>query len=148
MTKRITANHIKLKRAYEPATADDGTRVLIDRLWPRGSNESNFNRPLKANYRMDWIGIFWLFPPTKRAWPLALLRGKVMNAAAPRLSALIGSSADLHPSIHTALSGLGGFEHAGVTVRDKQGAVEGVWSNVGLNLCFDFGVREHDMGRS
>jgi hypothetical protein len=39
MTKRITANHIKLKRAYEPATADDGTRVLIDRLWPRGGHQ-------------------------------------------------------------------------------------------------------------
>jgi uncharacterized protein YeaO (DUF488 family) len=27
---------ICLKRAYEPADADDGRRVLIDRLWPRG----------------------------------------------------------------------------------------------------------------
>jgi uncharacterized protein YeaO (DUF488 family) len=25
-----------LKRAYEPAAADDGTRILVDRLWPRG----------------------------------------------------------------------------------------------------------------
>jgi uncharacterized protein YeaO (DUF488 family) len=27
---------IAIKRAYEPATPDDGYRVLIDRLWPRG----------------------------------------------------------------------------------------------------------------
>jgi uncharacterized protein YeaO (DUF488 family) len=27
---------IRLKRAYEPAGPDDGRRVLIDRLWPRG----------------------------------------------------------------------------------------------------------------
>jgi uncharacterized protein YeaO (DUF488 family) len=27
---------IKLKRAYEPAAKADGTRVLVDRLWPRG----------------------------------------------------------------------------------------------------------------
>jgi uncharacterized protein YeaO (DUF488 family) len=27
---------IKLKRAYEPRSASDGTRILIDRLWPRG----------------------------------------------------------------------------------------------------------------
>lgn len=27
---------IKLKRVYEPASADDGYRVLVDRLWPRG----------------------------------------------------------------------------------------------------------------
>lgn len=27
---------IQIKRAYEPASPDDGYRVLIDRLWPRG----------------------------------------------------------------------------------------------------------------
>jgi uncharacterized protein YeaO (DUF488 family) len=27
---------VQLKRAYEPAVASDGYRVLIDRLWPRG----------------------------------------------------------------------------------------------------------------
>jgi uncharacterized protein YeaO (DUF488 family) len=27
---------VKIKRAYEPAASDDGDRVLIDRLWPRG----------------------------------------------------------------------------------------------------------------
>jgi uncharacterized protein YeaO (DUF488 family) len=27
---------IQVKRAYEPASPDDGYRVLIDRLWPRG----------------------------------------------------------------------------------------------------------------
>jgi len=27
---------VRLKRAYDPAAASDGYRVLIDRLWPRG----------------------------------------------------------------------------------------------------------------
>jgi len=27
---------IQIKRIYEPASLDDGHRVLIDRLWPRG----------------------------------------------------------------------------------------------------------------
>ncbi len=27
---------IRLKRAYEPASPNDGTRVLVERLWPRG----------------------------------------------------------------------------------------------------------------
>ena len=27
---------IRLKRAYEPAVASDGRRVLVERLWPRG----------------------------------------------------------------------------------------------------------------
>jgi len=41
MTKRITADHVKLKRAYERVAADDGTRVLIDRLWPRGVKKAD-----------------------------------------------------------------------------------------------------------
>lgn len=36
MSKNIAADHIKLKRAYERPAADDGTRILVDRLWPRG----------------------------------------------------------------------------------------------------------------
>ena len=27
---------IRLKRAYEPLSDDDGTRILVERLWPRG----------------------------------------------------------------------------------------------------------------
>jgi uncharacterized protein YeaO (DUF488 family) len=27
---------IRLKRAYEPASSSDGTRYLVERLWPRG----------------------------------------------------------------------------------------------------------------
>lgn len=36
MSQQIKADHIKLKRAYEPASPADGTRILVDRLWPRG----------------------------------------------------------------------------------------------------------------
>lgn len=27
---------VRIKRIYEPVSDDDGTRVLVDRLWPRG----------------------------------------------------------------------------------------------------------------
>jgi uncharacterized protein YeaO (DUF488 family) len=27
---------LKLKRAYEPGSRSDGTRILVERLWPRG----------------------------------------------------------------------------------------------------------------
>ena len=36
MPKKIAAARIKLKRAYELPADDDGTRILVDRLWPRG----------------------------------------------------------------------------------------------------------------
>jgi uncharacterized protein YeaO (DUF488 family) len=32
---------IKLKRAYEPPERTDGSRVLVDRLWPRGLTKSS-----------------------------------------------------------------------------------------------------------
>jgi uncharacterized protein YeaO (DUF488 family) len=28
--------NIKIKRVYDPPDEDDGTRILVDRLWPRG----------------------------------------------------------------------------------------------------------------
>ena len=28
--------HIQVRRVYDPPEADDGARVLVDRLWPRG----------------------------------------------------------------------------------------------------------------
>ena len=36
MATRIAAGNVRLKRAYERPSTDDGTRILIDRLWPRG----------------------------------------------------------------------------------------------------------------
>ena len=48
MTSRISAENVRLKRAYEPADAADGVRILVDRLWPRGVS--------KADARIDeWI---------------------------------------------------------------------------------------------
>lgn len=35
MSKKIS-ERVKLKRAYETPATDDGIRVLVDRLWPRG----------------------------------------------------------------------------------------------------------------
>lgn len=34
---------INLKRAYEPASPDDGYRVYIDRLWPQGLSHETFH---------------------------------------------------------------------------------------------------------
>lgn len=37
---------IRCRRVYDPARADDGLRVLVDRLWPRGLR--------KAEAGVDW----------------------------------------------------------------------------------------------
>jgi uncharacterized protein YeaO (DUF488 family) len=39
--KRLAAKNVKLKRAYEPPAAGDGTRILVDRLWPRGVSKAD-----------------------------------------------------------------------------------------------------------
>lgn len=41
MTKSpFPASHLRLKRAYVPAEPEDGVRILIDRLWPRGVSKA------------------------------------------------------------------------------------------------------------
>ena len=34
-------SNIRLKRAYLPPSPEDGVRVLVDRLWPRGLSKSD-----------------------------------------------------------------------------------------------------------
>lgn len=41
MAHELLASRLRLKRAYEPAAPDDGVRVLVDRLWPRGLRKSD-----------------------------------------------------------------------------------------------------------
>ncbi len=38
--RRKTSASIRIKRVYDPPGADDGLRILIDRLWPRGLAKS------------------------------------------------------------------------------------------------------------
>ena len=35
MGTKVPDDNVRLKRAYEPPAADDGIRILVDRLWPR-----------------------------------------------------------------------------------------------------------------
>lgn len=39
-------DQLVIKRIYEPASSEDGTRVLVDRLWPRGV--------AKEHAQLDW----------------------------------------------------------------------------------------------
>jgi uncharacterized protein YeaO (DUF488 family) len=37
----MSAATIRLKRVYDPPHPDDGTRILVDRLWPRGLKKAD-----------------------------------------------------------------------------------------------------------
>jgi uncharacterized protein YeaO (DUF488 family) len=42
MTARaIAVGHLRLKRVYQPAAPEDGVRILVDRLWPRGLSKAD-----------------------------------------------------------------------------------------------------------
>jgi uncharacterized protein YeaO (DUF488 family) len=38
---RVTADNVRLKRAYEAPATTDGVRILVDRLWPRGVRKAD-----------------------------------------------------------------------------------------------------------
>lgn len=40
------APDLRLKRAYDPVADDDGARVLVDRLWPRGVRKDDLKLTL------------------------------------------------------------------------------------------------------
>lgn len=37
----MPSTQIRLKRVYEPASAEDGVRILVERLWPRGLSKAD-----------------------------------------------------------------------------------------------------------
>jgi transketolase len=84
------------------------------------------------------------FPADAKGIATRVAAGRVLNAIGPKLPALMGGSADLNPSTHTALSGMGDFESVQAVAEDRQGSVGKDWSYAGRNL--HFGVREHGMG--
>ena len=103
-----------------------------------------FEQSMRGELIDGWNQDIPVFPADAKGVATRVAAGKVMNAVAARLPALVGGSADLNPSTHTALSGLGDFEPTGMDLCDKQGAADGVWGYAGRNLYF--GVREHGMG--
>lgn len=55
---------VRIKRVYEPAEPDDGFRVLVDRLWPRGVSKERAELDL-------WDKEVAPSPALRRAWHAA-----------------------------------------------------------------------------
>ena len=92
----------------------------------------------------NWDADIPVFPPDAKGMATRVASGKVMNAVAPRMPALMGGSADLDPSTHTALAGPGRFRaprrECPRPTRLRGRRLELAGRNV------HFGVREHGMG--
>jgi len=91
-----------------------------------------------------WDADIPTFPADTKGMATRVAGGKVMQAIAPHLPQLIGGSADLDPSTHTALEEMGEFKAPNTLIGDMQGAASGGWGYTGRNIAF--GVREHGMG--
>lgn len=115
--------------AYEKAFPDlaKELKTIMDEKLPLG-----WNKDIKA------------FPPDQKGMATRVASGKVLNMIAPNLPSLIGGSADLNPSTHTAINNGGTFESPLMDFGDRQGAIDGGWNYAARNI--QFGVREHAMG--
>jgi transketolase len=99
---------------------------------------------MRAELPSGWDAEIPQFPADAKGTKTRVASGGVLNTIAPRLPGLMGGSADLNPSTHTALKDLGDFENPEKAGGDMQGSAGGGWSYAGRNL--HFGVREHGMG--
>jgi transketolase len=99
---------------------------------------------MRGELPCDWDAAIPDFPADAKGVATRVASGKVLNAIAPKLPTLIGGSADLNPSTHTALQKLGDFESPEREFKDSQGLAGGGCNYAGRNL--HFGVREHGMG--
>ncbi|MFC5441627.1 transketolase [Rhodanobacter ginsenosidimutans] len=101
------------------------------------------DRRLRAELAPNWDADIPTFPADAKGMATRVAGGKIMNAFAAAVPALCGGSADLDPSTHTALKGLGDFNPAPTPGEDTEGSDGGGWSRAGRN--FHYGVREHAM---
>ena len=65
-----TAHRLVLKRAYAPASPEDGRRVLVERLWPRGlrKQEAGIDLWLKEIAPSDALRR-WFHEAPEARWP-------------------------------------------------------------------------------
>jgi transketolase len=101
-------------------------------------------RAMRGELPENWDEGLPFFSPDPKGMATRVASGRVLTEIATRIPTLIGGSADLNPSTHTALQGLGDFESPDRKAADRQGAAGGDWSYAGRNL--HYGVRENAMG--
>jgi len=117
---------------------------LIAYAQPYPELASELQDLMQGELASGWDAAIPFFPADSKGMATRVASGKIMNTIVPYLPALIGGSADLDPSTHTALTGYGDFEPANLIAGSRQGSDSGGWSYAGRNL--HFGVREHAMG--
>ena len=57
-----TKADVRVRRVYDKAEDQDGVRVLVDHIWPRGVSNVNAGRKLTPHCRLktDPLSVFWM----------------------------------------------------------------------------------------
>lgn len=78
---------IKVKRVYDPIEKDDGIRILVDRLWPRGVKKDKIDIWMKEIAPSDELRKWFAHDPNK--WEEFKARYFEELERNPKLSTLI-----------------------------------------------------------
>lgn len=84
----ISRNSVRVKRVYEDAKADDGYRVLVDRLWPRGVSRDEAAIDLWLKNVAPSTGLRRWFHADRERWPEFRKRYKTELSTNPAFAEL------------------------------------------------------------
>ncbi len=86
---------IDIKRAYDAASAGDGFRIYIDRLWPRGLSHETFHYDLWDKEIAPSTELReWFHTSPDSLWPEFVSRYKAELNANPAFQAMLRTIAD------------------------------------------------------
>ena len=104
--RKEAAGGFRIKRIYEPPAKDDGLRVLVDRLWPRGiaKEKARIDLWLKEISPSDALRRLVHGDPTKWDEFVAAYRRELAQEPAKTAAADLRKQAQ-EPSGHLALRG-------------------------------------------
>ena len=110
---------VRVKRVYEPPQTDDGFRVLVDRLWPRGVSKGRAQLALWLREAAPSDALRKWFAHDPRKWPefqrryLAELKGQAEVLRRLRqlvrthhVVTLVYAASDTHRNNAVVLAGL------------------------------------------
>ena len=105
---------------------------------------SEFKQRLSGELPPGWDAVLPTFQSDSKGIATRKASEAVLHALAPKMTELMGGSADLDPSTFSWLKCFGDFESPNTTPEGLQGVVCGEWGYGARNVRF--GVREHAMG--
>lgn len=86
---------VDIKRAYDAASAGDGFRIYIDRLWPRGLSHETFHYDLWDKEIAPSTELReWFHTSPDSLWPEFVSRYKAELNANPAFQAMLRTIAD------------------------------------------------------